>query len=595
MPSGDGHVLVAITRFHFCMITKKNILLFLALLGLVACGKQSKESAQAGAGSVCATQQSTAALKAMDTTRQIAPLLTTLGDYGFRITTASEEAQKFFNQGLNLYYGFNHLEAYRSFREAARLDPSCAMCWWGQALSLGPNINAPMDASDATVVYNAVRRAQVNAAKTTPLEQGLIEAIARRYVAQAPADRSPLDQAYADAMRNLQTKFPDVDEVTTLTSEALMDLHPWDYWLRNGKPQPWTPEILALMEKVMSRSPRHPGANHYYIHINEASSNPGKAMASADLLRDLVPGAGHLVHMPSHIYIRTGRYSDGIKANQKAVLADEDYISTCRAQGIYPLSYYPHNYHFYWACAQMAGQGKLALDVARRLVAKTAVSKMGEPDWLTLQHYYVSPWYTMVRFGQWGELANEAKPADSLSYVLAIWHYANGMAAVKINKPEDAKQHLEAIRSIHAIPELTNQKIWSVNSFSHVIGIATYVLEGEYLASTGRHDEAITTLQKALVAEDGLLYQEPPDWYYPVREILGNVLLKAKKYHEAENMFRDDLTMYPENGWSLGGLYRALKAQGKSKEADAIRVRFEKAFAEADENLRGSAGLLAIN
>ncbi len=569
---------------------------YLALAAVVisACSKP-KSSANEAPASLCATPASAEALKALDTTRQIAPLLTNLGNYEFKITASVGDAQKYFNQGLNLYYGFNHLEAYRSFREAARLDPSCAMCWWGQALSLGPNINAPMDRSDATVVYKAVRRAQVNATHATPLEQGLIEAIAKRYVADAPEDRSPLDLAYAEAMRNLERRFPDADEVTTLTSEALMDLHPWDYWLRDGNPQPWTPEILALMEKVMTRSPKHPGANHYYIHINEASSNPGKATASADRLRDLVPGAGHLVHMPSHIYIRTGRYTDGIVANQQAVLADEDYISTCRAQGIYPLSYYPHNYHFYWACAQMAGQGKLALEVARKLVAKTAVEKMGEPDWLTLQHYYVSPWYTMVRFGQWSELAVEPKPVDSLSYVLAIWHYANGMSAVKQNNLPEAKKHLEAIRNFSNLPKLNNQKIWGFNSFADIIGIAGNVLEGEYLAASGNHDAAIAALQKAMTSEDGLLYQEPPDWYYPVRETLGNVLLKANRPKEAEKMFRDDLTMYPENGWSLGGLYRALKAQGRSKEADAIRIRFEKAFAGADQNLKVGAGQLALN
>lgn len=560
---------------------------------LFACS--NPKPTQDAPASLCASPASAEALKIIDTTRQIAPLLTNLGSYGFKISTSSEEAQKFFNQGLNLYYAFNHLEAYRSFREAARLDLACAMCWWGQALSLGPNINAPMDPSDAGVVYKAVRRAQVNATDVTSLEQGLIEAIAKRYVAEARADRSPLDQAYADAMRALQAKFPDVDEVTTLTSESLMDLHSWDYWLRDGNPQPWTPEILFLMEKVMTRSPRHPGANHLYIHINEASSNPGKATPSADLLRDLVPGAGHLVHMPSHIYIRTGRYAEGITANEKAVLADEDYISTCRAQGIYPLAYYPHNYHFYWACAQMSGRGKLALEVSRRLVAKTATAKMGESDWVTLQHYYVTPWYSMVRFSQWDELSMEPKPADSLLYSLAIWNYAQGMAAAKTNKLEVAKKHLEEINRILANPDLTNQRIWGINSFADVIRISSKVLEGEYLSAAGMNAEAIAALQQALQSEDGLLYQEPPDWYYPVRETLGNVLLKAGKLKDAEKMFNEDLKMYPENGWSLGGLYRALRSQGRTKEAEAVRARFDKAFAGADENLKGTSGLLALN
>jgi len=563
----------------------RHFIAIVIVIVAASCSKQPKE-AQQTATSLCAAPVSAAALKVLDTTRQIAPLLTTLGNYGFKITTSSEEAQKFFNQGLNLYYGFNHLEAYRSFREAARLDPSCAMCWWGQALSLGPNINAPMDPTDAGLVFKAVRRAQVNAANATPLEQGLIEAVAKRYVAEAPADRSPLDKAYADAMRGMQTKFPDVDEVTTLTSEALMDLHPWDYWLRDGKPQPWTPEILALMEKVMKRSPRHPGANHLYVHINEASSNPGKATASADLLRDLVPGAGHLVHMPSHIYIRTGRYAEGIVANEKAVAADENYITTCRAQGMYPLAYYPHNYHFYWACAQMSGRGKLSLEVARKLVTKTATAKMGEPDWVTLQHYFVTPWFSMVRFNQWNELTMETKPADSLSYALAVWNYAQGMAAVRTNRLDVANRHLEEINRVLSNLILTSQRIWGINSFSDVIRIASKVLEGEYLSARGRYDEAIAALKAALKTEDGLLYQEPPDWYYPVRETLGNIYLKAGKPKEAERMFNEDLKMYPENGWALGGLYRALEAQGRTKEAEAVRVRFEKAFKDADADVK---------
>lgn len=574
---------------------KTRLLFFVAWTVLGFSCTRPKPAAENTPVSLCATPSSAAAVKVIDTTRQIAPLLDNLGNYSFKITTANAESQQFFNQGLNLYYGFNHLEAYRSFREAARLDPSCAMCWWGQALALGPNINAPMDPSDAELVYKAVRRAQVNASHATDLEQGLIDAISKRYVAEAPADRSALDQAYAEAMRVLQKKFPDVDEVTTLASEALMDLHPWDYWLRDGTPQPWTPEILALMDHVMTRSPRHPGANHLYIHINEASSNPGKATPSADLLRDLVPGSGHLVHMPSHIYIRTGRYADGIRANENAVKADEDYISTCRAQGIYPLSYYPHNYHFYWACAQMAGRGKLALEVSRKLVSKLAREKMGESDWAALQHYYVTPWYSMVRFNQWDQLSQEQRPADSLRYALAIWHYANGMASVRTNKHEEAQKHLDAIKRIQADPALANYRIWAINSFADVVKIAAFVLEGEIMTGMGKYPEAIAILEKARASEDGLLYQEPPDWYYPVRETLGNVLIKAGKFTEAEKVFREDLMMYPENGWSLGGLFRALKSQGKNKEAERVRLRFEKAFEGADDNLKGSGGLLALN
>lgn len=566
-------------------VVRLLLLAFVAFLS--SCGKKPAESMQTSVPTaLCASPTPSSALKVVDTTRQIAPLLTNLGDYGFRISTSNDEAQNFFNQGLNLYYGFNHLEAYRSFREAARLDPSCAMCWWGQALSLGPNINAAMDPSDAGVVYKAVRRAQVNASGATPVEQGLIDAIAKRYTEEAPADRSPLDQAYADAMRSLTAKFPHVGEVTTLTAEALMDLHPWDYWLPSGDPQLWTTEILVLIDKVIARSPKHPGANHLNIHIREASTNPEKAMASADLLRDLVPGSGHLVHMPSHIYIRTGRYADGILANQKAVIADEDYISTCRAQGIYPLSYYPHNYHFYWACAQMSGRGDLALEVSRKLVSKMAVNLMGTPDWIGLQHYYVTPWYSMVRFGQWDELDKEAKPADSLKYSLAIWHYAKGMSAVRQSNVDEAATHLKELQHIAGDATLENQKIWGINSFAQVLGIASKALEGELLAAQKDYAGSIAALELALTREEELLYQEPPDWYFPVRETLGLVLLQSGNPKEAEKRFREDLAKYPENGWSLSGLYRALKAQKRNKEADAVKIRFEKAFADADASLK---------
>jgi tetratricopeptide (TPR) repeat protein len=549
------------------------------------CKQVEKDQAQLTATapiSICGITTSSEIIKFIDTTNQIAPLMNNLGDYSFKVSTTGE-AQKFFDQGLILYYGFNHLEAYRSFREAARLDPSCAMCWWGQALSLGPNINSPMDPSDASLVLKAVNRAKANAANSTKLEKGLIEAAAARYTQDAPADRSPLDQAYANAMKTTASVFEGNDEVLTLYAESLMDLHPWDYWLRSGDVQPWTPEITALIDKVIKRSPRHPGANHLNIHIREASSNPGAATSSADLLRDLVPGSGHLAHMPSHIYIRTGRYKDGILANQKAVKADEDYISQCRGQGVYPLSYYPHNYHFYWACAQMSGRGDLALEVSRTLVAKTATNLMGDTNWLTLQHYYVTPWYSMVRFKQWEELKKETKPADSLKYSVAIWNYAQGLAALETEGVAEAKPFLNELKQIASDSLLANQRIWGINSFAQVLNIASNVFEGTVLSKEKKYKEAIVVLNNAIAQEDGLLYQEPADWYYPVRQILGNVYFQAGLYKEAEKCFRDDLKVFAENGWSLRGLYKALNAQGNQREAAEVKIRFEKAFADADD------------
>ena len=568
---------------------KKVALLGISIIVCIQCTtpKSNKEVEVANTPiAMCGLSTSSAIIKLIDTTRQIAPLMTNLGDYSFRISTSNEEAQKFFNQGLILYYGFNHLEAYRSFREASRLDPECAMCWWGQALSLGPNINSPMDPSDAALVYKAVTRAQSSSTGIAEVEKELIDALTQRYTREAPQDRSALDQAYAEAMRVVADQFPSNNEVITLLAESLMDLHPWDYWLRTGEPQPWTRKIVGLIEQVIKRSPKHPGANHLNIHILEASTNPGAATYSADLLRDLVPGSGHLVHMPSHIYIRTGRYADGIKANQKAVNADNDYISQCRGQGLYPLAYYPHNYHFYWACAQLSGRGQMALSVARELVSKTAINLMGDENWLTLQHYYVTPWYSMVRFKQWDEIKAETKPADSLKYTLAIWNYARGLAALETESVDAALPYLNTLKSIASDSILANQKIWGINSFAQVLTIAAKVFEGEWLAKQKKYDEAISVLVEAIKNEDALLYQEPADWYYPVRQTLGNIYLLAGRYKEAEKCFRDDLKVFPDNGWSLGGLYKALVNQKKSKEALEVKTKFEIAFADADAQWR---------
>jgi tetratricopeptide (TPR) repeat protein len=563
---------------------KKLISLGLAACITIHCSPPKSETGQQANAPIamCGVTTSSEIIKLIDTTRQIAPQVNNLGNYSFKISTQNPDAQSFFDQGLNLYYGFNHLEAFRSFREAARLDPKCAMCWWGQALALGPNINSPMDPSDAALVYKSVNRAKSNSGNITEVEKELIRAIAARYTQEVPQDRSPLDRAYANAMQSVASLFPSNDEVITLLAESLMDLHPWDYWLRSGEPQPWTPEITGLIDKVIKRSPKHPGANHLNIHIREASTNPGAATYSADLLRDLVPGSGHLVHMPSHIYIRTGRYADGILANQKAVKADNDYISQCRRQGLYPLAYYPHNYHFYWACAQMSGRGQLALDVARELVSKTATNLMGNENWLTLQHYYVTPWYSMVRFKQWEEIKREPKPADSLKYAAAIWNYARGLAALETENAETALVYLDELKRIASDSVLANQKIWGINSFGQVLTIAAKVFEGEWLARQKKYDEAIYILSDAIRDEDSLLYQEPADWYYPVRQTLGNVYLKAARYQDAEKCFRNDLRVFADNGWSLSGLYKALSKQGKTKEAAEAKARFEKAFADAD-------------
>jgi tetratricopeptide (TPR) repeat protein len=534
--------------------------------------------------SICGTPGARTILKIMDTTRQMAPLMTNLGKYGMKVSTANERAQLFFNQGLNLYYGFNHLEAYRSFKEVARLDPNCAMAYWGQALSLGPNINLPMDPADTETVYKALQKAIALKDKASSMEQMMIDALSKRYTAEALKDRKSLDEAYANAMQEVAKQFPDHADVNTLYAEALMDLHPWDFW-KNGKPQAWTAKPVDVIDRIVAKNPDHPGANHLNIHILEASPEPEKAAASADKLLDLVPGSGHLVHMPSHIYIRLGRYLDGVESNERAVKTDEEYIAQCKVQGVYPLFYYPHNYHFLLACAQMAGMSNKSALTAQSLKESIPVEMLNAPDFVTLQHWYAMPWYNMVRFGKWDEILQIKEPVDSLKYVKSVWHYARGMAYIRTNKQNEAKSELLNLKKLVADPFMENT-IGGFNSFKNVLSIGQNILEGEIEAKQKNYDKAIRLVTNAVEIEDNLLYQEPPDWYHPSRQVLGAILLDANKPAQAEQRFREDLNQYRKNGWSLFGLYLSLQAQGKKNEAMEAKKEFDRAFAKADVTLK---------
>ncbi len=535
---------------------------------------------------LCGTPGVRTILKLMDTTKQMAPLLENLGNYGMRVRTSNERAQKFFNQGVNLYYGFNHFEAYRSFKEVARLDPGCAMAYWGQALSLGPNINLPMDPADTETVYKALQKAISLKGNASAKENALIDALARRYTAEALQDRKSLDEAYAAAMEAVAAEFQDDLDVQTLYAEALMDLHPWDYW-KNGQPQPWTLPIVDRIASVISKKADHPGANHLNIHILEASPNPDKAVESADRLRNLVPGAGHLVHMPSHIYIRVGRYLDGVAANERAVKTDEDYIAQCNIQSIYPLFYYPHNYHFLLACSQMAGLSEKSASAANSLRKNIPEEMMNMPDLVTLQHWYAMPWYNMARFGKWNDILKITEPVDSFKYVKAVWHYARGMAFARTGNVNDASSELSRLNVLIEDPFM-EMTIAGFNSFRNVLSIGSNVLEAEIEAQQKNYTKAIQLLTKAIDVEDNLLYQEPPDWYLPVRQTLGSILLEAKQPATAEQRFREDLKFYRNNGWSLFGLHQSLQMQGKTAEAAQVKKEFDKAFSSADIKLKAA-------
>ncbi len=514
---------------------------------------------------------------------RVAPRLQNLGDYKFPVTTESPEAQLFFNQGFNLAYGFNHAEAARAFEEAARLDPHLAMAHWGRALVLGPNINAPMDPANEPVAYRIIQEALALKEHASPREQAYIEALAKRYSDQEKPDRPALDRAYADAMREVSRRYPEDLDAATLFAEALMDLRPWNYWTRDGKPYPETAELVGVLESVIARDAHHPGALHLYIHAVESTKDPERAEAAADRLGSLMPGAGHMVHMPSHIYLRLGRYADASAANEKAIEADEDYITQCRAQGIYPLTYYPHNIHFLWASATMEGRSRKALAMARKTAQQISPEALKEVP--LLEGFLVIPYYAMVRFGLWDDILREPDPAAAGPLVAGVRHHARGMALSAKDRPDEAKIELEELRKLAQDPEVAKLALWSGNSVADLLNIAVEVLAGEMAARAKDYDAAISRLDRAVRIQDGLIYTEPPDWHYPVRQSLGVVLLEAGRPAEAETVFWDDLRQNPENGWSLHGLMLAQLKQGKSAEADFTRTRFEKAWRNADVKL----------
>ncbi len=517
-------------------------------------------------------------------TGELAPRLQNLGTHTFAVTTKSEQAQLFINQGVNLAYGFTHAEAGRAFREGARLDPDCAMAYWGQALVLGPNINAPMPPEDEPKAYALAQKAVALKSTATPREQAYIDALARRYSGEAD-DRAAGDRAYADAMGALSRRFPDDLDAATMYAEALMDLRPWNYWMRDGRPYPGTGEIVSTLERVLARNPDHPGANHYYIHAMEAT-RPEKAETAADRLLVLMPGAGHMVHMPSHIYQRVGRYADAQAANVAAIGADEDYITQCRAQGLYPMAYYPHNIHFLWFAATADGRSQVAIESARKTASK--VSDQALDQFPLLASFRIVPWYALARFGKWDEMLEEPAPPDRFSYLRGTWLYARGLAHLGKGRIEEAEKNLVELRRIAADPAL-NYSLFSPNTAAAILSIAPEVLAGEVAARRKDFDAAVSHLERAVRLEDGLAYTEPSEWHYPARQALGAILLSSGRPREAETVYWEDLRRNPDNGWSLFGLAQALRAQdGRGDETAAAQARFEKAWARADVKLTAS-------
>jgi tetratricopeptide (TPR) repeat protein len=514
----------------------------------------------------------------------MAPELTGLGTIHMPVTTSVPQAQRFFDQGLRLLYAFNHSEAIRAFREAARLDPGLAMAYWGQALGLGPNLNAPMTEENGRQAYAAIQQALKTAHGATPRERALIEALALRYAPDGKGDRAALELAYAGAMQKAAGRFDDDPDVKTLFADAQMNTMPWDYWQKDGTPKPETARVLETLESVIARQPDHAGALHYHIHLLEASADPDRAAASADRLGSLMPAAGHMVHMPAHIYIRVGRYADAAEANVRAIAADEDYLAQCQAHGLYPVSYYPHNLHFLWAAATFEGRRAVAVDAARKVAEKVPHHHAGALSWTA--DFPVTPLLAYTRFGLWQEVLTEPKPPANQPYAIGIWHYGRGLAFVARARLDSASNELAALEGVMKheafattlkdLPLLTNLRI------------ASHILDGELNLRRGNADAAVAALRNAVTIEDGIPYAEPPIWHHPPRQILGAVLLEAGRAAEAEAVYREDLKRFRENGWSLFGLARSLEAQQRASEAAEARQRFERAWARADIQLTSS-------
>jgi tetratricopeptide (TPR) repeat protein len=510
------------------------------------------------------------------------PLFDDLGDLHRPVTTSSAEAQQYFDQGLRLTYAFNHEEAVNSFREAARLDPECAMCQWGIALALGPNINIPMEDAAVPAAHEAAQSAARLAEQATPVERALIQALALRYAA-TPGPRAALDSAYATAMAEVAAEFPDDPDVQTLYADAVMNLSPWDYWLPDNSPKPSTAAIVAALERTVAANPEHPGACHFYIHAVE-KVQPEKAVECAELLPALMPGAGHLVHMPAHIYMRVGRYADAIEVNQHASHADSTYLQDRRPQGPYPLLYTPHNFHFLWSAASMAGRSEQALNAAMAVAAHTPHEAVRQVPFLEL--FLPTPYLALVRFGRWQELLAEPAPPAEFHYTTALWHHARGMALAATGDLAGAEREAaELATEKAAVPA---DLVVGLNRAQPILDIATRVLAGEIAARRGRFDDAVRELEAAVAAEDALLYDEPPAWHQPVRHLLGAVLLEAGRAPQAEAVYREDLRRNPNNGWALFGLAQALTAQGKTNEAAETERAFQTAWSGADVTLSAS-------
>jgi tetratricopeptide (TPR) repeat protein len=495
------------------------------------------------------------------------------------IRTSSEEAQRWFDQGLQLVYGFNHDEAIHSFRKAAELDPEAPMPWWGIAYSHGININdAEMTEERWKAAQEAVDEAKRRLAGADPVETALVRALDERYSWPPPEEQRTLDEAYAAAMERVWKEYPDDPDVGAFYAEALMDLQPWDYWTSSGEPRGRIEEVVGVLESVMEKRPDHPGAAHYYIHAIEASQDPDRAVAAADRLRDLVPGAGHLVHMPSHIYIRVGRYGDASDANVKAIAADRAFLAVAPEPDFYWV-YVAHNLHFLAFAAMMEGRYETAIQAARELERDVPDAALKKHGWI-IEGIMPTTFHVLIRFGRWEEILKEPERPEFRLVSRAVRHYARGIAHSALGHTDEARKEIEAFdEAIARVPE----DWWIFNNRVHqVLPIARAMMKGELAYREGRLEEAFSALREGIAAEDALVYDEPPGWMLPVRHSLGALLMESGRYAEAERIYREDQQRNRANGWSLLGLKLALEKQGHPEEAKEVESRLAAAWSRSD-------------
>jgi tetratricopeptide (TPR) repeat protein len=559
----------------------KNILITTAcLLALSACSKSETKISVNQPESVESVAKKAGA-----------PLFEGMGNFHRAITTASPDAQKYFDQGMVLAFGFNHAESIRSFKAAQKLDPTCAMCFWGEALATGPNINvtsngnAIMSDDDRRAAFSAINKANDFKENASPSEKALIEALRTRYNGDPSTDRKPLDIAYANAMGAYVAAHPDDDDAAAIYAEAWMNTMPWDYWSDNGDPKPDTVKAIESLERILERSPNHPLALHLYIHAVEASSDPGRAEDEADRLSNLVPGSGHLVHMPAHIYWRVGRYDDAAKANITAASLDEEYIAACNAQGFYPALYYPHNIHFLWAAASMSGQSNMAIESAKKVADNVHLEQI--EAFPTIEFFKTIPILSQTQFGKWDDILASTKPPENLDYSNAIWHYARGVAFTRKGDMQAAAKERAALAQVKDSVQISFMDSADYPA-SVLLNIADNLLQGEIAMASNNFEGAAGQFQNAVALQDELPYMEPPFWYYPTRQSLGEAYLAAGQFDKAEATYRKDLKDYPRNGWSMFGLVQSLKGQGKSEEAAAAQSKFDTIWSKADIEIDSS-------